>query len=516
MRLRVASGLNVCAGFLFICGVLVIGALISATLPAIAASSEIADVRSSPPRSESSLVESVGILAGPVDLLIGKTAYPVIAFPGQTITYTLVFANAGASLASGVRVTDTLPAEIVDLAFESSALITQVSSVAPTWAWDVEDLDSGESHVITLTCTIDPSMTGDRTIDNGSIITDVSPGAIETNPLDNSSTASIYVRNAPELEIGKSADPAVDVAYRGEITYTIAVTNSGIGDALGAIMLDVLPGQVGFARWVLQPPGSTEAVHRIDWAGDLDAGDAITWTFVVSHVGYYGGVFTNTASIWHIGRDTRRAAAAVVLQDSPNPTIVKSVVSPPTVTIGSLITYELAINLPPDAAQDLLITDTLAEGLEYRQPSASQLASNHPLNQGRLNQPARIATDRTGNSHIVWSGRDGSDNEVWLQRIAAGGQHGLPLQLTDNGYQDRDPDIAVDASGNTHVVWEGITDSGCRRSVSPEGRSWTAAEPQKGQVALVTWGSTWKLAPQLSQRISLSAVPQPVFFPSEA
>ena len=461
MRNRVGSWLNVCCGSVILCAILALAAFGSAAQPAVARSVVPGDHDAYYPLTGAVAPGSVSLSAGPLDLQIAKSAYPPTAFPGQTVTYTLVFSNVGPSVASSIRVTDTFPAEIIGFELASSAPITLASSLPPTWAWDVAGLNPGEHHVITLTCLIDPAMAGDRAIENVALVTDTQQDTIESTPLDNLASASVYVPLAPELRIGKRAVPSTGLAYHGEITYTVAVTNAlTAGDAVMAVMQDALPGQVDFARWVLQPAGSVESDDRIVWSGNLSAGSAITWTFVVSHAGYYGGTFTNTASIAHVGRETRQATAAVVLQDSPNPTINKSVTSPPTVTIGSLITYELVIDLPPDAGQQLYITDTLADGLDYAVESTTQLASNHPTNIGRLNQPAGIATDRAGNSHIVWIGHDGSDNEIWLQRITSGGQHGLPLQLTSNGNQDRDPDLAVDAGGATHIVWEGIATSG--------------------------------------------------------
>ena len=48
-----------------------------------------------------------------LDLLISKVSEPVPVVPGETITYTIVVANAGPSDAVNAIVTDTLPSAIV-------------------------------------------------------------------------------------------------------------------------------------------------------------------------------------------------------------------------------------------------------------------------------------------------------------------------------------------------------------------------------------------------------------------
>jgi uncharacterized repeat protein (TIGR01451 family) len=99
----------------------------------------------------------------------------------------------------------------------------------------------------------------------------------------------------PMLSFAKSASPDTNVAYHGEVTYTLTLTNVGTSDDSSAYVTDTLPTQVDFARWIHQPAGAIVSGDQLTWSGTVTAGEAISFTFVVAHVGNYGDVVTNIA-----------------------------------------------------------------------------------------------------------------------------------------------------------------------------------------------------------------------------
>jgi uncharacterized repeat protein (TIGR01451 family) len=104
------------------------------------------------------------------------------------------------------------------------------------------------------------------------------------------------------LSISKTADPNTDVTYHGEVTYTVVLNNSDVFSATGTLLTDTLPISTTFARWVEQPGGASfdpGPPEEITWSGPVSASTAITFTFVVTHVGNYGDVVTNTAEYSH-------------------------------------------------------------------------------------------------------------------------------------------------------------------------------------------------------------------------
>jgi len=84
------------------------------------------------------------------DLGLEKTASANLLAQGQRLTYTLVFSNAGPSLATGVRLTDVVPSNLTNLGFTSTgAVITPTGG--PAYAWQVADLAPGIGGVVTVT-----------------------------------------------------------------------------------------------------------------------------------------------------------------------------------------------------------------------------------------------------------------------------------------------------------------------------------------------------------------------------
>jgi len=126
----------------------------------------------------------------PADLTLTKTASAASARPGDAITYTLTFANAGPFTAAGVRITDTFPTgQIVNAAYTvSGATITEV--VGAPYAWLVEDLEPGDQGAITITGVLSDALEAGAFIVNTAIITTTNT---ELNASDNSSSVTVGV-----------------------------------------------------------------------------------------------------------------------------------------------------------------------------------------------------------------------------------------------------------------------------------------------------------------------------------
>jgi len=93
-------------------------------------------------------------------------------------------------------------------------------------------------------------------------------------------------------------------------------------------------------------------------------------------------------------------------------------------------------------------------------PSAVLTISVHPENlEERVENPG-IAVDAQGNSGLVWSGHRGHDIEVYWAKIDAEGVPGKVLRLStypgSNKFDDEYPQITVDAEGNFYVTWNTV------------------------------------------------------------
>ncbi|MBU7018601.1 MAG: hypothetical protein HXS44_13915 [Theionarchaea archaeon] len=86
-----------------------------------------------------------------------------------------------------------------------------------------------------------------------------------------------------------------------------------------------------------------------------------------------------------------------------------------------------------------------------------QMISTHPDNVNGQDWGPQIGVDSSGNSYVVWRGYDGYDNEIYWVRVDAAGTPGVVQKISthpDNETrEDYDPQIAVDSGGNSYVTW---------------------------------------------------------------
>ena len=137
------------------------------------------------------------------DLSLIKLVHPAFAGPGETIIYSLIFSNAGDSLAGGVVLSDTGPAQLSNLTVVSSGLTITTSQSGPNFVWQVQDLAPGQSGLITITGQLTTTLSGlSRLINNATIATS-SP---ENELANNSATAA--VRFSPLVITEMMVNPA--------------------------------------------------------------------------------------------------------------------------------------------------------------------------------------------------------------------------------------------------------------------------------------------------------------------
>jgi uncharacterized repeat protein (TIGR01451 family) len=132
-------------------------------------------------------------LTNVADLLsIAKAVTPSSAAPGQAVTYTLSFANVSYIPATGVVITDLLPAEIEVTGVISSGVPATDSGHVPPYVWQVADLAPGDSGTITITGLISGGLQGGTVIANRAEIGSDLPEAVTAN---NEGQADVTVVN---------------------------------------------------------------------------------------------------------------------------------------------------------------------------------------------------------------------------------------------------------------------------------------------------------------------------------
>jgi uncharacterized repeat protein (TIGR01451 family) len=135
--------------------------------------------------------------AGYVDLQVSKTASPPPYSPGSTITYTISYRNNGNAPASGVVLTETIPASTTVVGPPGW---TQVGSTNQ-YTWLVGDVPAMSGpQMVSLVVRIDDSLpAGDVSFTNVVQIGDDGTAGPDFNPADNIFTLTVTGGNLPDL-----------------------------------------------------------------------------------------------------------------------------------------------------------------------------------------------------------------------------------------------------------------------------------------------------------------------------
>ena len=115
--------------------------------------------------------DSADITVGAVDLQMVKSVSDPTPSEGDTIIYTLVISNESANDASGIAVTDTLPAGVTFNALvlpSLGAAATSSSGSETSVVWELDSLPTGGMAYLGIEATVEPGTTG-QTITNSAV-----------------------------------------------------------------------------------------------------------------------------------------------------------------------------------------------------------------------------------------------------------------------------------------------------------------------------------------------------------
>ncbi|OYN96869.1 hypothetical protein CGZ96_11275 [Enemella evansiae] len=297
--------------------------------------------------------------ASSADLALTKTATTERATAGGAIGWTVTVTNNGPSDATGVRITDAVPAGVTGATATVNG--TPCTLTDGTFSCPIDRIPAGGTATVTLTGTVDPAATGQ--ISNTASVTATTP---DPNQGNNEATSVVPLDATADVSITKSG-PQTAVAGT-EISWTVTVGNTGPSTARGVVVTDPIPAGINGAaatvngtRCAIQDgalscpvgdlaPGSTV---EIVVTGTVDQGR----TEPVVNTATVGSQTTDPAG------DNNTATTTTEVTSSADLTITKAA-DTGTFTAGQQVGWTLtARNDGPSVATAVTVTDQLPAGI---------------------------------------------------------------------------------------------------------------------------------------------------------
>ena len=193
---------------------------------------------SDPNPSDNTTTDTDTLVAAP-DYQVTIDDGQVSVTPGQSLSYTINFTNAGNQNGTGVVVTNTFPITILDNVVASDGGI--VDTLNGTITWNVGILNVGDSRSFTVTANVRNSIAAGVTqfAHETQITDDLSNGADPT-PTNNSSSDTDLLAASPAYQIAID-DGQTNVVPGQLLTYLVQFTNSGSQDGTGVVVTDSYP-----------------------------------------------------------------------------------------------------------------------------------------------------------------------------------------------------------------------------------------------------------------------------------
>ncbi|MCZ3365826.1 carboxypeptidase regulatory-like domain-containing protein [Methanobacterium veterum] len=286
------------------------------------------------------------------DLKITKTANNTNPKYLENVTFTLIVHNYGPDAATGVKVTDKLPA---GLKFISS----NGNYDSATGIWTIGTLTNGAEATLSIIAQVIVSNTK---ITN---IAEVKGDNYDQNSTNNQSNTTITVGAASDLKIIKTVNNACP-NYLQNVTYTLTAHNNGPNTATGVKVTDKLPAGLKFIS--ASGNGTYNSTTGTWTIGNLANGkDAILK--IIAQVITSNAKITNIASINGTNYDqnstNNRNNSTITVNLASDLGITKTVNNANPKYLQKVTFTLTAHNYGPDNATGIKVTDKLPAGLKF-------------------------------------------------------------------------------------------------------------------------------------------------------
>ena len=401
-----------------------------------------------------------------VDLRISKTDNNATTTPGGIVLYTLTFTNTGSAVATGVSITEVVPAGTAFVAASSSAgwSCANGSTAGTVCVWTIGTLnDRGGSGQIVFAVRVNqPAAIGQLLISNTVRIGDDGRNGPDANPGDNVATDTTPVAAAPDLQISKT-DGGISTTPGGTVVYTLVYTNTGNIDSGNVTLTETLPANAAFSSaasaltvWT-QIGSSNQYTTNVGAVAGL-GGTGVARFGVVVQTPMPSGVraISNVVGIGddgrsgpdsNLGNNTGSDSTPVIAH--PDLAITKTD-GRTTVVPGDVLTYVVSVsNTGNQNATGVVVTDALPAWVAFVNASDGGINTNGTVvwQIGSLaggSSVTRLVSVRVNAS--VPSGVTAITNTV---TVADDGVNGVDSTPANNTSQDVDvvevaPDLVID------------------------------------------------------------------------
>ena len=279
------------------------------------------------------------------DLSVTKTVSDATPNVGDQITFTVTLSNQGPDAATGVQVTDLLPAGVSFV----SATPGQGTYDSTTGLWDVGALANGAQTVLTIGARVVSAAAQTNT----GTIADVD----QSDPnIGNNSASATETPQQADLSVTKTVSDATP-NVGDQITFTVTLSNQGADTATGVQVTDLLPAGLTFVS-ATPSQGTYNNVSGVWTVGTVSSG--VPQTLSITALVVSPAAQTNTGTISDADQfdpNTANNTAGATETPQQADVMVAKQVSNPTPNVGDQIVYTITVfNAGPNAATGVQVT----------------------------------------------------------------------------------------------------------------------------------------------------------------